>query len=207
MDNQNFHYLYRHFDKDGNLLYVGISLCYIIRLSQHKSQSSWFPNIASSVIEKFNSRFEAEIAETNAIESEHPLCNVVHNRKKKKTIQYTKKIYREQWPVSVKIKKEGKKKFHKITMDDLGLETEREWLVLNEFVELYNVKFRKTKIADGKFTYNTVLPKGIGEITNEEQRQVIRKVHFHQHNAFMEEMGRQKEIRQELKLRDEIGSF
>ena len=37
--------LYRHFDGTGRLLYVGISLSVIVRLSGHK-RSPWFGDIA-----------------------------------------------------------------------------------------------------------------------------------------------------------------
>ena len=34
--------LYRHFDRLGELLYVGISISTMRRLAQHKTQSAWF---------------------------------------------------------------------------------------------------------------------------------------------------------------------
>jgi predicted GIY-YIG superfamily endonuclease len=43
-------YIYRHYDKDGNLLYVGISLSVISRIMQHKNGSHWFNNIANILI-------------------------------------------------------------------------------------------------------------------------------------------------------------
>jgi hypothetical protein len=39
--------LYRHFAADGSLLYVGISMCAINRLSQHEERSHWFDQIAT----------------------------------------------------------------------------------------------------------------------------------------------------------------
>jgi predicted GIY-YIG superfamily endonuclease len=69
-------YLYRHFDKDGILLYVGISLNHMARLGQHKAASSWFEKIATVTIEQFETRPEALRAETNAIVNEKPLHNI-----------------------------------------------------------------------------------------------------------------------------------
>lgn len=66
--------LYRHFDGDGNLLYVGISLSAIARLGQHKT-SHWFNQIATVTIEKFDSRDDALDAEFLAIKTENPLHN------------------------------------------------------------------------------------------------------------------------------------
>jgi hypothetical protein len=66
--------LYRHYDSEGNLLYVGISLSSIRRLQQHKN-NQWFNDIKIVKIEKFKNRREAEIAEKRAIAFEVPLFN------------------------------------------------------------------------------------------------------------------------------------
>lgn len=72
--------LYRHFDKEGQLLYVGISCNHVTRLSQHRSNSSWFPLIASITIEQFKTKSDAEKAERIAIVKERPIFNRAHNR-------------------------------------------------------------------------------------------------------------------------------
>ncbi len=72
--------LYRHFDKDGMLLYVGISLNSIVRLSQHKLVSSWYHEIVNVTIEKFESRESVIIAEKKAIKEEYPKHNIIHNK-------------------------------------------------------------------------------------------------------------------------------
>jgi len=68
--------LYRHFEKDGTLLYVGISLNHVVRLSQHKAASPWFEKIATVTIEQFETRAEALKAETKAVVKEKPLHNI-----------------------------------------------------------------------------------------------------------------------------------
>ncbi len=68
--------LYRHFDDAGALLYIGVSLNSINRLSQHQNGSHWFEKIARVEIEQFDSRPAALEAETNAIASEQPLHNI-----------------------------------------------------------------------------------------------------------------------------------
>ena len=71
--------LYRHFDKAGKLLYVGISLSAIARLRAHRDSSDWYDEISTVSIEKFNTREEALEAEQRAIIEERPLRNVTHN--------------------------------------------------------------------------------------------------------------------------------
>jgi len=67
--------LYRHFDADGKLLYVGISLSAAHRLSQHNGQSEWASKIASMTVETLASREEALAAERVAIKTEKPAWN------------------------------------------------------------------------------------------------------------------------------------
>jgi len=70
--------LYRHFDEEGKLLYVGISLNALNRLAQHRDASHWFRRIASVRIEWFDSREAASEAEIKAICEEDPECNIAH---------------------------------------------------------------------------------------------------------------------------------
>ena len=69
--------LYRHLDAAGALLYVGISLSAITRLSQHAA-SAWSTEISSVTIENFDNRNDAIEAEKNAIKSERPKYNKQH---------------------------------------------------------------------------------------------------------------------------------
>ncbi|WP_448679960.1 GIY-YIG nuclease family protein [Pseudomonas nicosulfuronedens] len=70
-------FLYRHFDADGALLYVGISLNAISRLAQHKDHAHWFQLIARVEIEQHPSREAAIQAEKIAITKENPRHNLV----------------------------------------------------------------------------------------------------------------------------------
>lgn len=93
--------LYRHFDKDGRLLYVGISLSAMDRMRQHKCKSSWFPEIANMTIQVFPNKKEAINAEREAIINEKPLHNIrgtkEHKAKEKKIMEVNKsaKSWRE----------------------------------------------------------------------------------------------------------------
>lgn len=75
--------LYRHLDKEGRLLYVGISYRTIERLvGGHKQASHWFDQVARIEIERFPSREEALKAEGRAIENEKPLFNIATDTKR-----------------------------------------------------------------------------------------------------------------------------
>lgn len=68
--------LYRHYDAEGRLLYVGISLSAVVRLQKHNFDAHWSRNIARMDIEHFPSRDAALEAESMAIQSEKPLHNI-----------------------------------------------------------------------------------------------------------------------------------
>ncbi len=59
--------LYRHFDCNGVLLYVGVSLSALHRLSKHRKHAHWFNQIKRVEIEDFETREEALAAEGDAI--------------------------------------------------------------------------------------------------------------------------------------------
>lgn len=85
--------LYRHFDAQDNLLYVGISLSTVSRLSQHKDHSHWFKEISKVTIQRFPTREEALKAEVQAVFSENPKCNI-NLRKTEKAIKKENDKYR-----------------------------------------------------------------------------------------------------------------
>lgn len=68
--------LYRHFDADGRLLYVGISLSAILRFEAHRTGSNWAQKVATITIEHFPTRAEALAAEVRAIRTELPIHNI-----------------------------------------------------------------------------------------------------------------------------------
>jgi predicted GIY-YIG superfamily endonuclease len=77
--------LYRLRDSQGKLLYVGISGNPGRRFHQHSKDKPWWPQVASSTMEHFDTRREAEAAEMDAIKTERPAFNVVHNDGKQAT--------------------------------------------------------------------------------------------------------------------------
>jgi hypothetical protein len=67
--------LYRHFDEDGVLLYVGIAVDPVRRLSGHR-HSHWYDKIDTIRIEHCPTHEAALAAELEAIRTEKPVHNV-----------------------------------------------------------------------------------------------------------------------------------
>lgn len=72
--------LYRFFDAQGGLLYIGISYNAWARMAGHRMNASWWSQVASASIEHFPTRAEAAQAERSAIEAERPAHNVAYNQ-------------------------------------------------------------------------------------------------------------------------------
>lgn len=79
--------LYRHFNADGELLYAGISVSSLVRLTKHRNTADWFGEIAVVKIEHFPSRKEALVAEAKAIREEKPKHNVSKTGVNKKKLK------------------------------------------------------------------------------------------------------------------------
>jgi hypothetical protein len=72
--------LYRAYNSEGSLLYVGISYSALIRITAHRRDKPWFGDVARIEVEKVpGDRYAAEERERQAIWAERPLHNVVHN--------------------------------------------------------------------------------------------------------------------------------
>jgi predicted GIY-YIG superfamily endonuclease len=69
--------LYRHFDVNGTLLYIGISDNPFRRAEQHRA-TDWSDNIADFRIEWYPTREAAIEAEREAIRKENPIHNKQH---------------------------------------------------------------------------------------------------------------------------------
>lgn len=67
--------LYRHYDADGQLLYVGITNDPKRRLYEHKCRAIWSDQIANVTVKWMPSRPDAEEAERQAIATESPVFN------------------------------------------------------------------------------------------------------------------------------------
>lgn len=72
--------LYRHFGSSGELLYVGISISALRRITEHRGTSSWFSSVVKIELERFETRDIALQAERVAISAENPLFNDHHSK-------------------------------------------------------------------------------------------------------------------------------
>lgn len=69
--------LYRLLDKDGRLLYIGVSHKPDVRWGQHSESKSWWSEVDQRKVEWHDTRAAAERAELAAIAAERPMYNVV----------------------------------------------------------------------------------------------------------------------------------
>lgn len=70
------------FDKDENLLYVGISRNWTNRFATHQEEKAWLPEVSVISLEWYSNRQNAALAERAVIRWEKPKYNrqsVVHN--------------------------------------------------------------------------------------------------------------------------------
>lgn len=77
--NPIFYIVYRYFDADDNLLYVGQTHSFFARLHAHERNSSWFGLVASVTLERFETEAEMKAAEIVAIRNEESLYNKADN--------------------------------------------------------------------------------------------------------------------------------
>lgn len=71
--------LYRYFDKEGTLLYIGITSDEIARMVAHRGTKHWYKQVTRIDLEFYDSLELAMLAEKKAIHSEKPLHNKRHN--------------------------------------------------------------------------------------------------------------------------------
>lgn len=72
--------VYRIYDADDNLLYVGCSIGLPSRISSHERFQEWWPEVARITVEHYEDRATALDHELLAIQTEHPQHNVVHRK-------------------------------------------------------------------------------------------------------------------------------
>ena len=70
--------LYRFYDEDDRLLYVGITTQACARWAAHAGDKEWFPTVVRATVEHFADRESAAAAEKAAIRTEKPLHNIRH---------------------------------------------------------------------------------------------------------------------------------
>ena len=68
--------IYRHYDAEGRLLYVGKSVQPLNRQQQHEVEAHWFHHIVKIEIEWFDFTADMDVAERHAIATESPIFNL-----------------------------------------------------------------------------------------------------------------------------------
>lgn len=68
-------YLYRYFDVDDRLLYVGVTTSLAERHKAHARLSPWFGEHVRKMVEGYDTRWDVLQAESYAIRTERPLHN------------------------------------------------------------------------------------------------------------------------------------
>lgn len=72
--------LYRCFDTDGKLIYIGQSMSIASRLQKHERKSTWWQQVSQITFERgYESREQLIAAETRAIQNEKPRYNKQFN--------------------------------------------------------------------------------------------------------------------------------
>lgn len=72
-------WLYRLYDADGALLYIGITERGYDRFAAHRTKQAWWSEVAQHTIQAYATRADVEIAERHAIYREKPRYNIAHN--------------------------------------------------------------------------------------------------------------------------------
>lgn len=73
------HILYRAYDENYTLLYIGITANPGVRLRKHAEGKDWWAQVASIQLQHFKTRDALEEAERKAIAAESPVFNTQHN--------------------------------------------------------------------------------------------------------------------------------
>jgi predicted GIY-YIG superfamily endonuclease len=88
----NTQVLYRFYNADKKLLYVGISQNWMARLSQHYKHAEWFDQAVYAYFEHFNTRKEVEQAEKKALATEGAIHNIAFNPDHEGPVNHFRKI-------------------------------------------------------------------------------------------------------------------
>jgi hypothetical protein len=86
-DADDYTAVYRCFDRDGRLVYVGASCLGLVRFHQHQAEKGWWPCVARVEVEHYANRAEALAAERAAIEAEAPRFNIHHGLRRSVTVR------------------------------------------------------------------------------------------------------------------------
>jgi predicted GIY-YIG superfamily endonuclease len=72
-------YLYKLYDQNNKLLYIGITTDYKVRFKNHANNQSWWNKVSRHWIKKYPSRTSALRAEKRIIARQKPKYNITYN--------------------------------------------------------------------------------------------------------------------------------
>jgi len=72
--------VYRVYDQEGRLLYVGASVNVFTRLREHRLYAEWWPLAFEGTVTRYENRAMARSVEAHAIRNEGPLYNTTDER-------------------------------------------------------------------------------------------------------------------------------
>lgn len=102
--------VYRLFNADDRLLYVGVTNKIGYRLTQHSRDKAWWQDVQRITVERHADRHSALLAETEAIRTERPMHNIANGGTR----------YPIKWTTTVP-------------------EAERDWMTAAEFAAMFRV--------------------------------------------------------------------
>jgi ATP-dependent protease La (Lon)-like substrate-binding protein/GIY-YIG catalytic domain-containing protein len=73
-------FVYRHFDAEGRLMYIGSTKSIPNRTGDHQKGAPWWHDVARITVERYPTREEAYAVEKIAIKSEKPKYNKIHKQ-------------------------------------------------------------------------------------------------------------------------------
>jgi predicted GIY-YIG superfamily endonuclease len=118
-------YLYRFFDADDRLLYVGITRDIHARMAAHRRTAHWWNEISHAQWQVVVSRAEAMSREAFAIAGEGPLHNAM-----RPTLKVTSHVSREQLRLVAEVERlrrdAGAALIERVTLEARALKAERE---------------------------------------------------------------------------------
>jgi predicted GIY-YIG superfamily endonuclease len=71
--------LYRFYDENNELLYVGITNNLPARIKEHADEKTWWPLVTTIHVTHISDRKDARLLEATVIRTEHPRYNLHHN--------------------------------------------------------------------------------------------------------------------------------
>lgn len=114
------HALYRFFDDQGSLLYVGLTVNLPTRLRDHHRGKAWWQSVARMTVQRYPTRAEVVFAERLAIIAEKPLHNVRHSGSAKMVAAHEEEVLMSSTFVGSFFHSDGIRQWQGYVVEDMG---------------------------------------------------------------------------------------